>query len=107
MLQQSSPTEGNSFIRSVIFVVFVVVVVVVVFCRCCCCRLFCFVLFVRCCWELRQTDKMPSADLLILDHTSVRRDAITNNETLVFIYISDTISYKHLSHLDQLEVEAV
>ena len=53
------------------------------------------------------TDKSPSSDLLIPDYTIVRKDATTNNETGLLIYISDTITYKHLSHLDQPGVEAV
>ena len=53
------------------------------------------------------TDKIPSSDLLIPDYTIVRKDATTNNETGLLIYISDTITYKHLSHLDHPGVEAV
>ena len=57
--------------------------------------------------ESHLTDKIPSCDLMIPDYTVVRKDAITNNETGLLIYIIDTISYKHLSHLDQPVVEAV
>ena len=44
---------------------------------------------------------------MIPDYTNVSRDAITNNETGLLIYISDTISYKQLSHLNQTGVAAV
>ena len=49
--------------------------------------------------ESRLRDKIPSPDFLISDYTIVRKDTITNNKTDLLIYISDTISYKHLSHL--------
>ena len=55
----------------------------------------------------RLTDKIPSSDLLIPDYTVVRKDATANNETGLLIYVSDTITYKHLSHLDQPGMEAV
>ena len=44
---------------------------------------------------------------MIPDYTIVRKDATTNNEIGLLIYISDTMSYKHQSHLDQPGVVAV
>ena len=77
MSQQSSPTQGNSSIYLIFFP------------------------------ESRLTDKIPSSDLLIRAYTVERKDATTNSETGLLIYVSDTITYKHLSHLDQPGVEAV
>ena len=57
--------------------------------------------------ESRLTDSIRSSDLLIADYTIIRREAKANSEVGILIYISYTISYKHLPHLDQPGVEAV
>ena len=57
--------------------------------------------------ESRLTDQMPSSGFLTPDCTAVRTDVKTNSKTGVYIYIRDTISHKHPSHLDQPGVEAV
>ena len=56
--------------------------------------------------ESRLTTNMPSCDLSIPGYTILRRDAKAANETGLIIYISNVLSYKHMSHLDQPGTEA-
>ena len=57
--------------------------------------------------ESRLTINMPSCDLAIPGYTILRRDPKTSNETGLIIYISNSLSYKHLSHLDHPGVESI
>ena len=50
---------------------------------------------------------MPSCDLSIPGYSFLRRDSKANNEIALIVYISDILSYKHLSHLDQPGMEAI
>ena len=48
---------------------------------------------------------MSSCDLSMPGCTILRRDPKANNETGLIIYVSNVLSYKHMSHLDQPGVE--
>ena len=56
--------------------------------------------------ESRLTTNMPSCVLYIPGYTILRRDSKAANETGLIIYISNVLSYKHMSHLDQPGIEA-
>ena len=56
--------------------------------------------------ESRLTASMPSYDLSVPGYTIPRRDSKAANEISLITYISNVLSYKHMSNLDQPGIEA-
>ena len=52
------------------------------------------------------TVNMPSGDLSIPGYTILRRDPKANNKTGLVMYVSNLLSCKYMSHLDQPGVDA-